>query len=288
MKEKISRRSFLKKIWKSGLALIGLTVSIPTYSYFGERKWLQTNQIKLSSKRIPSQFSGLKIVHFSDLHLGFHMDDQYLDDLIKQVNAHYPDIICFTGDLVDEDASILEAYIPKLQQFEASYGKFAVLGNHDYRSRTKTATGVTEALRRSEFNLLVNENIQIKRNNAVINISGVDDIMDGNPNLDKTLLEAYKDTYTILLVHEPDFADVAQNYPIDLQLSGHSHGGQIRLPLIGHIITPPMAKKYVNGLYEVGDSLKVYTNKGIGTTIYPFRFFCRPEITVITLETSSV
>ncbi|MFS1514261.1 metallophosphoesterase [Chengkuizengella sp. SCS-71B] len=287
MKEKISRRSFLGKMWRSGLAFIGLSVSIPTYSYFGERKWLQTTQIKLSSKRIPLQFSGLKIVHFSDLHLGFHMDDQYFDDLIKQVNAHQPDIICFTGDLVDEDASNLSTYILKLQQFEAPYGKFAVLGNHD-KIRIDSTAWVTEVLKRSNFNLLVNENVQIKRDNAVINMTGVDDIIYGNPNLDKALLEANKDTYTILLAHEPDFADVAHNYQVDLQLSGHSHGGQIRLPLIGHIITPPMAKKYVNGLYEVGDSLKVYTNKGVGTTIYPFRFFCRPEITVITLETSLV
>ncbi|NBI29803.1 metallophosphoesterase [Chengkuizengella marina] len=285
MKEKISRRSFLNKIWKSGLTLMGLTVSIPSYSYFGERKWLQTNQIKLSSKRIPSPFSGLKIVHFSDLHLGFHMDDQYFDDLIKQVNAQQPDVICFTGDLIDEDASNLVDYIPKLQQFKAPLGKFAVLGNHD-KIRSDAVAGVAEALMRSNFNLLINKNVQIKRQNAVMNISGVDDILIGNPNLDQALLEANQDTYTILLAHEPDFADIVQDYPVDLQLSGHSHGGQVRLPLIGHIITPPLSKKYVNGLYEVGDSLKVYTNRGIGTTIYPFRFFCRPEITVITLETA--
>ncbi|MDP5277074.1 metallophosphoesterase [Chengkuizengella axinellae] len=273
-------------MWKTGLALLGIAASIPTYSYFGERKWLQTSEIKLKSNKLPVQFSGLKIIHFSDMHLGFHTDNQYMDDLIKQVNAHEPDLICFTGDLIDEDPAILETYLTKLQQFKARYGKFAVLGNHDYGKVNSNALKVSEVLSRSDFKLLINEKIQMKKDNALMNIAGLDDILYGNADLNHTLSNIDQDTYTILLAHEPDIADEVQNYPVDLQLSGHSHGGQIRLPLFGHIIAPPMGRKYVNGLYEVGDSLNVYTNRGIGTTIYPFRFFCRPEITVITLETS--
>jgi uncharacterized protein len=88
----------------------------------------------------------------------------------------------------------------------------------------------------------------------------------------------------ILLVHEPDFADEAARYPVHLQLSGHSHGGQVRLPLIGHLATPELGQKYVSGLMQAGErGMPVYTNRGLGTTILPVRFLCRPEVTVLTL-----
>jgi predicted MPP superfamily phosphohydrolase len=113
-------------------------------------------------------------------------------------------------------------------------------------------------------------------------VAGVDDILYGNPNMEKALDGIPENQFKILLAHEPDYADAASKYPVDLQLSSHSHGGQIRFPFIGHLITPPLGSKYVDRLNPVGH-LTVYTSRGIGTTGVPYRFNCRPEITVIEL-----
>lgn len=115
-------------------------------------------------------------------------------------------------------------------------------------------------------------------------IAGIDDALLGKPDLPRAISGIAEDTCTILLAHEPDIADEAARYPIDLQLSGHSHGGQIRLPFIGEVLTPRLGSKYPDGLQRVKNSnLQVYTNRGLGTTILPIRFLCRPELTVLTL-----
>lgn len=122
-----------------------------------------------------------------------------------------------------------------------------------------------------------------KGTNSLI-LAGVDDQMEGKPDIHSALKRTSSNRCTLLLSHCPDYADEIKELPIDLQLSGHSHGGQIRFPLLGELSTPPYAQKYVQGLYQISDSaLQVYTNRGIGTTILPIRFLCRPELTVIEL-----
>src|SRR5699024_4914351 len=113
------------------------------------------------------------------------------------------------------------------------------------------------------------------------------DVMLGKPDLATTLQNANPELYTILLAHEPDFADTARDFPIDLQLSGHSHGGQVRFPLLGHLYTPAFAEKYIQGEYEfTEEDLTLFVNRGIGTTRLPYRFLCKPEIHEFTLKHS--
>ncbi len=109
---------------------------------------------------------------------------------------------------------------------------------------------------------------------------------EGKPDLEVALQSAKPDEFVLLLSHAPDFADVAVRHPVDLQLSGHSHGGQVRLPLIGNTSALPLyGRKYVDGLYTLGGGkLQVYTNRGIGVSVFPVRFLCRPELTVFTLH----
>lgn len=130
----------------------------------------------------------------------------------------------------------------------------------------------------SGFTLLINRHVFIRRREEYLHIAGVDDVLHGKPDLVKALHGLKENDPTLLLAHEPDFADAAARYKnVVLQLSGHSHGGQIRLPFIGHLVVPPMARKYVMGLYEVGASnMLLYTNRGIGTTSFPVRLNCRP------------
>ncbi|SFJ73368.1 metallophosphoesterase [Thermoflavimicrobium dichotomicum] len=276
----LSRRQFLKKSFSKwlGLSLLGIS---GIYSYSLEPKWIEIKEQWLFLPSLPPSFQHTRIVHFSDLHLGFYLDPSDLSSLVQHIQQLKPDLLCFTGDLIDKDPNVISAAIPYLSQLQAPLGKYAVLGNHDYRGNAQM---VQQGLAQSGFHVLVNSHQLVQKGNDRIAIAGVDDQLTGHPNLVQALHGLDSHTCTILLSHCPDFADQARKKPVALQLSGHSHGGQIRLPLIGHIVTPPYGRKYVQGFHQVeGSSLKVYVNRGIGTTILPLRFFCRPEITVLVL-----
>jgi predicted MPP superfamily phosphohydrolase len=194
-------------------------------------------------------------------------------------------LIFFTGDLYDAaQGRTSEACVPLLSVLKAKYGKWAVLGNHDYRIGS---LNVVELLKKSDFTVLRNENHILKCNNQHIRIAGLDDVILGKPNLDKALAGGQEQDFTLLLVHEPDYADIAADYPIDLQFSGHTHGGQVRLPFIGALKTTKKGRKYIQGLYKIKESrLQLYTNRGIGMTFLPIRLLCRPEITIFSLHTN--
>jgi predicted MPP superfamily phosphohydrolase len=277
---KMSRRKFLLKGAAAIFSGMGLSVG---YSIFGERFWYETKHITLPLKRLPSAFSGMRMVQFSDIHLGKHFKMESFSDVIAKIKQLKPDLLCFTGDLFDANQGYpSEDVIPLLSQLEAPYGKWAVLGNHDYRSGVRK---VADLLKRSGFTLLVNEHAVLENKNQRFHIVGVDEMLHGKPNLHMAMAEDHDQPFTLLLAHEPDFADRTSGFSIDLQISGHSHGGQVRLPFVGALSTPTYGEKYVEGLYKVKDSmLQVYTNRGIGTTLIPVRFMCRPEITVFTLH----
>jgi predicted MPP superfamily phosphohydrolase len=277
MEKKISRRTFIRKV---ALFLGAALVSSPIYSFFGERNRLRIKEVDLYFDRLPKEYSSLRMVQFSDTHLGFYFDDQNLQRVVDRINSCKPDIVCFTGDFVDDQYESLMSTVPILEQLDAPLGKYAVLGNHDYWNDPHEVESILSA---SGFRVLKNENVQIHKDEKPIYIAGVDDVLYGSPNIEKSLDGIGGNDFTIMLAHEPDYADVVSDYSVDLQLSGHSHGGQIRLPLLGHIVAPPLGKKYVDGLNRV-KNLMVYTNRGIGTTTLPFRFFCRPEITVLNLK----
>lgn len=274
----MNRRSFCKTL----LGLTFLTALPLSYSVFGERKWYDIREVPLAFHRLPQEFDGLKVVQISDIHFGHYFDSAQLKELVHIVNSIQPDVICFTGDLIDEDTNGLSSSTSILSELKANHGKFAVLGNHDYWGNS---VEVTEILQLAGFQVLTNRSGQIINKGAKIRVAGVDDASNGNPDIEKALENVQEEEFILLLSHVPDYADISRNYPIDLQLSGHSHGGQVRIPYLGHIVTPHGAKKYVSGLYQVPDSnLMVYVNRGIGTTIFPIRFSCRPEITVFTLK----
>ena len=139
----------------------------------------------------------------------------------------------------------------------------------------------------SDFKLLRNESAELKLiDDSSIHIIGIDDAMLGKPNFDLALAHVPKEQYKILLSHAPDLADQTVNYDVQLQLSGHSHGGQIKIPFVGALITPLFARKYREGFYNI-NKLKLYVNRGIGTTRMPFRFLSKPEIAIFTLKSGN-
>jgi uncharacterized protein len=158
----------------------------------------------------------------------------------------------------------------------------AILGNHDHWNNAAIVEG---ALQDRGIPVLRNRSVPLERGHHRIWIAGIDDALVEAADLDKALHNVPRSETTLLLAHEPDFADFAARFPVDLLLSGHSHGGQVRLPGIGALILPALARKYPIGLNRVG-SLQVYTNRGLGVINPPVRFYCPPEVTFVTLFSS--
>ncbi|WP_150269778.1 metallophosphoesterase [Paenibacillus tepidiphilus] len=277
-RRKITRRQFLAR---GAGTVIGAGLLTGGYAWQGEPNWLDITRLEMPIKQLPSAFAGTRLVHFSDVHLGFNKDSRDLARLVKHIKEAEPDLICFTGDIVDSFAEDLEESVPLLKELTAKLGKFAVLGNHDY----KNTELLTLLLNKAGFNVLRNQSEIIEQGGARMAIAGLDDMLHGKPDPEAALRGIPEGTCTVLLMHEPDYADVAEPYPFHLQLSGHSHGGQIRLPIIGAAYTPYGAQKYINGLYYTYHrAMPVYVNRGFGETYMPFRLLCRPELTILTLR----
>lgn len=280
----MNRRTFLKRSLGSLLTLLGLSGGSYFYAREIEPSLLTITEESISSPQIPPVFSQFKIVQFSDTHLGFHYSLEQLNKLISKINALNPDLILFTGDLVDKPNHYHwdDELIQLLQQLKATKGKFWIYGNHDHGGYGTDI--VLETFEAAGFNLLKNSSVKIEIDGSSFTLAGIDDVMLGSPDIDEALQDQSADDFTILLSHEPDLADTVKNYPVDIQLSGHSHGGQVRLPFVGDLYTPAYAEKYVQGKYSISDRLTLYVNSGIGTTRLPYRFLCKPELHVFTLN----
>ncbi|MEN1967041.1 metallophosphoesterase [Lentibacillus sp. N15] len=279
----MNRRSFLKRIVGSVLAVIGVSGGTYYYARDIEPRMLYTDSETIASAKIPNSFDKYKIIQFSDTHIGFQYTLEQFADLVSQINDQKPDLIVFTGDLVDRPNTYQwnQQLIDSLRALSAPEGKYWIYGNHDHGGYGTNI--VKNTMKKSGFQLLQNSHVTLKKDDDRIILAGIDDLMLGKPDLTKTLKQANTELFTILLAHEPDFADTAVQHPIDVQLSGHSHGGQVRLPFIGDLYTPAYAEKYIQGKYTF-DDLTLYVSKGVGTTRLPYRFLCKPEYNIYTLK----
>jgi predicted MPP superfamily phosphohydrolase len=266
--------------------LLGATLAGGTgwsYAHFIEPGWVELTSISLALPRLAAPFRRYRLVQLSDLHLGDWLDAAHLQGLITLINQQQPDLVAITGDFVTFDPAGVAADLQaQLRRLKARDGVVAVLGNHDHWSDPEQ---VRQVLQHSGITELRNTNIALERGSEVLHLAGVDDIWAQQDHLEQVLTRLPEQGAAILLAHEPDFADTsAVSGRFDLQLSGHSHGGQVRLPLLGALKLPPYGRKYPMGLYRVGDML-LYTNRGVGMLAPHYRFNCRPEITMFTLET---
>ena len=241
--------------------------------------------------RWPERMDGFTIALLSDFHYDPYFSAHPLHAAIPLVNDLRPDLIALTGDFVsvphtgDETRGALaaEPCAQLLRQMRATHGLWAVMGNHDAGTDPEH---VTRALEAENIRVLANQSEEIERDGGRMWLAGVKDVLIDTADLNQTLSSVPSGEAVILLAHEPDYADYAERFPIDLQLSGHSHGGQIRIPLLPPLYLPPLARKYILGEYKVG-SLPLYTNAGLGTVEVPLRFNCPPEITLLTLHRSA-
>lgn len=280
---KVSRRQFLKGIFGG---LLTLPLLSGAYGRWIEPQWLLRRKMTMVSTTLPQSFRGIRIAHITDIHYGMTIDDDGIRKIVREVMAEKPDLICYTGDLVEDGRLRATSIIPMLQQLRAPLGQYAVLGNHDYERGQDL---VTSDLRAAGFEVLTNRSVLITRGTESIAVAGIDDVLDGEPDMTAAMQQIPEGTWCILLAHEPDWADEAVLAPVDVQLSGHSHGGQVRFPFVGALSLPFWGQKYPDGYYRferaslTGRPLQLHTSRGIGTTFLPIRFMCPPEWTLITI-----
>lgn len=238
---------------------------------------------RIISKKIPSNFNGLKVIQFSDIHFGTTITTNELSNLVKIINSRKPDIVVFTGDLINKGYKLStkeqESIINEFKKINPSIGKYAIKGEEDNEE-------FNMIFNQSEFTILNNEyDLIYKDNNDPILLVGLDNKID----IDK----AYKyfkeenhnsNIYTISLLHKPDYVDeILNNYNTDLFLAGHSHNGQVRIPYLGTFIRKEGARKYYNEHYKLNDS-DLYISSGIGTTGGGIRLFTHPSINLFRLS----
>ena len=274
----------IKFLIKTAIVLIILALLILGYARFIEPYNLECTEAEIDSPLISADGEPIKAALFGDTHFGFNYDIEDFEKVIAEIEKASPDIIFFTGDLVDnlntykgDFAEISEA----LSRLEAPLGKFAVYGNHDY---SKHGNNIYEDIMTTGgFKVLINESAELTDYNTVIH--GIDDCLIGYG--DPTFLQyADESKFNLVLCHEPDvFAEIL-DYNVSLMLSGHTHGGQIKLPVyvepISTIFLPPYGRQYVSGMYEESGSV-LYVTHGIGTTKLPLRFMAVPELAFISI-----
>ncbi|HEY2038362.1 MAG TPA: metallophosphoesterase [Edaphobacter sp.] len=277
----LSRRKF---ILGSGVAAAGLAL------YAGEiaRHEIDLVNTTIRIANLPSAFHGFRIVQISDIHLDEFTEPFFLEHVVHQINDLKPDLVLVTGDFVTRGSlTFIDSHHAAYRCAEIlstlkTPQVYTILGNHDVGV---SASLVIEALHSTKIPVLVNEHVPIERAGSRLWLCGTDDATR-RPDLDLTLPEK-PDGPVILMVHEPDYADVLVKHPrgnlVDLMLSGHSHGGQVRIPFYGPLILPPMGQKYVMGHFQFG-AMQLYVNRGLGAVGLPFRFACPPELTVLTLQ----
>lgn len=274
----------MKKFIKILVIIIILITLILLYSRFIATKGLKVKEYKIVNAKITDIYHGLKIVHISDIHYGSTIGEKELETLTNEINAINPDILVFTGDLIDEfnkyDKDIL---IKHFSAMEAKLGRFAIIGNHDIKD------DFDDIMKQSGWSNL-NDTYELiySNSNEPIIISGISTnyFDSSNIGIKTEKLDNYianltpddiKPIYSILLIHEPDFIDSLNMDNYDLVLSGHSHGGQIRLPIIGKLYTPYGSKKYYDAYYKVNNT-DVYISSGLGTSKLKFRLFDKPSV----------
>ncbi len=265
------------------LALAGtvLGTAVAWYARFVHPYRLRIGHEVFELPRQHAELDGLTIAFVTDTHVGPHFAAADLDPVIAQLRELKPDILLLGGDYICEsprymaDAAISIGEMVKTARF----GAWGVLGNHDLANIRER---VVEPLREIGVHLLENEAARVATGQGELWIAGAADAMLAKPDLKRTFAGIPVDAATILLWHEPDLAPFAARYAPMLQLSGHTHGGQVRLPRFGAITLPRLGRKYVSGRYLVG-AMPLYVSNGIGMYRPPVRLNCPPELTVIHL-----
>lgn len=266
--------------WLMLVAVLTL-VLIPVYAFKIEPSFVKVNHMTFEQGTKENE---MKVVQVSDIQLSEAYSEKRLDKIVRKVNQEQADILVFTGDLFDNYAQYapVEEVVAALAAMQATTGKYAVWGNHDYGGG---ASRIYESvMNQGGFTVLRNSGQTLTMpNGGVLFIGGMDDSLLGNPSSAEVLAYRERYDYSIILTHEPDVADEFIDTDTQLVLAGHSHGGQINIPFI-EAPRPPYARKYKKGLYQLSDGTSLYVNSGLGTATIHARFRVPPEISSFTIR----
>jgi len=252
------------------------------YARFIGTSGLKINEYKIVNSNITDEYHGLKVVHITDIHYGSTINNKKLENIVEKINFIKPDIVVMTGDLIDEKFEYnSEEIIKNLSNIKAKLGKYAISGNHDY-----PLENYNELLKASGF-INVDNTYELIYNNTInpIIISGISTNIKDTTDMSIKTKEydeyiSSQDSnplYSILLMHEPDYIDNLNIDNYDLVLAGHSHNGQINIPLLKNLYLPDGCDKYMNGHYLIKNT-NLYVSNGLGTSGLRFRLFSKPSI----------
>lgn len=282
----ITRRKFLRAFGGTVLGAAAMGAGGWTYVTQIEPNWFDVVPVELHLPRLDAAFSDFRLVQISDIHISEAMTAGQVAEACQMVLSLKPDLVAITGDFIDaRDGSqaALESLGTALRALSEQVQVVGVLGNHDYYVGAEV---VRQMMRTIQIADLTNGVLTLERGGAMLHFAGLDDIWRGEPDLQKVLQQMPDSGAAVALVHEPDYARTTSSAGrFDLQISGHSHGGQVALPLFGPLVLPYLGEEFPSGLYQVGEMFQ-YTNRGLGTSFIRVRFNCRPEITVFTLRSA--
>lgn len=272
---RLSRRTFL------ALNGAGAFTLLSAHGLVLEPRSIVTETLSLPMKKLRAG-QELNLVHISDLHI--EKFSAYHQDVIRRVNTPQADVILITGDFIGEERN-LAAVRNFLRQLKASHGIFAVQGNWEYWGRVE-GKNLQRAFSNWGIELLINQRRDIHIDDLPLSIAGLDypSATDALNTLHRRMDPA---RLNLLMSHVPAFEHHLLDDRIDLVLAGHTHGGQIRLPLLPPPHLPRFSDPFVDGLYHVGPGIPLYVTRGVGTSVLPLRLFCPPEVTRMTLHGSS-
>lgn len=245
-----------------------------------EANSLSLERVAINLDRLPKKLDGFKIIHLSDIHHSPFTGLEHIARAVKIANRLRPDMFILTGDYVSHEPRYIGPVAEVLGELSAEFGTYACLGNHDHWT---DADLVTRRFRENGINMLINEGLRFEARGASFWLAGVDDHMVGKTDLPVALKGSYPDEMKLLLAHNPIIFRQAVRYGVDLTLSGHTHGGQIKVRDPEKRLIK--RRKLTNGLHKRKDS-QIYITRGIGTVVLPVRYQCPPEISLLELRST--
>jgi predicted MPP superfamily phosphohydrolase len=264
--------------------LLGVGLMFIAYTFFVEPVWIEVTRHEAWFKRLPPEFDGLVVAHLSDLHMTrYGLRERRLLRVLEKAK---PGVVVMTGDFISpgSDHAAAHQFLKDLRGLAPPFGLWAVLGNHEHSDRlAEDADGMRRFFNEAGVSLLVNEAGRIGRGVDTMTLLGVDDPYSGHDRLWESLKGMQRTPFAILLSHSPEIFFKADLARIDLVFAGHTHGGQVRLPWLGPLWLPAGSESYASGWYA-GSSAKMFVTRGVGTSLVPMRFLCRPEVPLITLK----
>ncbi|MGB5547477.1 MAG: metallophosphoesterase [Polyangiales bacterium] len=274
------RREFLAQLLAGGAGAFGLALS--GWGVWSAIRPVEVKRVAVRLKKLPGSLSGLRLVQLSDMHVGLTIGRDFVEDVVRKVNALEPDIVAITGDLIDGSVADLGPAVAPLGEIRAKLGTYFVTGNHEYYSGADSWLAFLQSI---GIKALRNERVELTVNGETMHLAGVDDWTAhqfGNghgSDMERAMQGRDASKPVVLLAHQPVHFDEARAHGVDLQISGHTHGGQI-FPF-GFLTR--LAQPFVSGLHRRGDS-QIYVSSGTGYWGPPMRIAAPAEITLIELD----